>query len=236
VAPRGVTTSSDGKTIYIADPSGGADGKGVIYSMPSGGDMPVALDATAGLHPTALDIDEDGSSDVLYFTGTDAGGSPAVFKLVIGSAGPPTTLASGAPLAMPDGIAVATDGTAYVSDAQAGMKLPGQVLKVAGGKATVFGPEFKPGTPAGIAITLDDSKLLVSSVDPASGTSQVVAVQTKDAVSSTFNDVIKANSVSGGIHRARVRDIYAWAGKTTVYSIKVTPLRYDGSTPGGPSN
>lgn len=232
VEPRGISTSGDGKTLYVADPAGGTDGKGVIWTMPAAGDTPMPLSGTAGLHPSALDLTENGAAEDVYFTGQDANGDGAVF-LVSAKGGMPTTLLAGAPLAKPDGIAIATDSTVYVSDAQAGMKQPGQVFKVKDGMATSTGPELTPGSPAGIAVTLDDAKLLVSSLNPAASTSQVTVVQTKDGSSSIFNDVIKANSVSGGVHRARFKETYAWAGKTSVYSIKIKTILSDSSTPGG---
>lgn len=232
VEPRGISTSADGKTIYVADPAGGSDGKGVIWTMPSSGDTPVPLSGTAGTRPTALDLTENGTADDVYFTGQTAEGYGAVF-MVPAKGGTPTTLFAGAPLEKPDGIAIATDWSVYVSDAQAGTDQPGRAFKVTSGSAKPLGPEFTPGTPAGLAVTLDDAKLLVSSLNPAAGTSQVVVVQTKDASSSVFNDVIKANEVSGGIHRARFKETYAWAGYKTVYSIKLRTILADGSTPGG---
>jgi len=45
--------------------------------------------------------------------------------------------------------------------------------------------------------------------------------------------VIKENSVSGGLHRARYKDVYAWAGRTQVYFIKIRTILSDSSTPGG---
>lgn len=229
VEPRGISTSADGKTLYIADPAAGTDGKGVIFTMPAAGDTPAPLAGTSGTRPTAIDVHDD-----LYFTG-ESNGEPAVFQLPT-SATTPTTLTVGAPLAKPDGLAISTDGTVYVSDGQAGMSLAGQVFRIVGGKAVTVGPEFKPGSPAGLAVTLDDQKLLVSSLDPKAGTSQVVILQTKDGSSSVYNDVIKANSVSGGVHRARFKETYAWAGYTQVYTIRLKTIKLDGSTPGGPAN
>ena len=77
--------------------------------------------------------------------------------------------------------AVGPDDTVYVSDAQGGMSLPGQVFAVKAGKATKLSPELMPGSPAGIAVTVDGSRLLVSSLGPTAGTSQVEVILTSNA-------------------------------------------------------
>jgi DNA-binding beta-propeller fold protein YncE len=232
VDPHGISISSDGKTLYVADRTGGANMGGVIFSLPTAGDTPVPVAGSEGTHPSALDLAEVGSSDDIYFTGEDTNGDPAIFKLAA-AGGTAEVLAKGAPLAKPDGITVATDKTVYVADKQAGMAEPGQVFKLVSGKATTFGPELTPGDPTGIAVTLDDAKLLVSALDPATGTSEVDIIEVKNASASTFNDVIKSNTFSGGLHRARFKDVYAWAGKTIVYKIGITKILADSSTPGG---
>lgn len=232
VNPRGISTSSDGKTLYVADTGFGTSGKGAILSLPSSGDTPVVVSGSDGLAPTALDLIEDGAGDDIYFTGADANGVPGVYRLAA-KGGNVTTLAQGAPLMKPDGIAVATDLTVYVSDSQAGLDQPGELFVIKTGKPAKLGPEFKPGSPAGLAITLDDGKVLASSIDADTGTSQVTIVQTKDGTSGVFNDVIKTNKVSGGVHRARFKELYAWAGFNKVYGIKIKTIQADSSTPGG---
>ncbi|MFT3769386.1 MAG: hypothetical protein QM820_28445 [Minicystis sp.] len=230
--PRSISISSDGQTLYVADPAGGTDGKGVIWTLPSSGDTPVPLSGTAGLKPAALEVYDDGPTDTVYFAGSNANDEPAIFSLSA-KGGMPDTLAAGLPLVQPDGIAVATDGHVYIADAEAGTKQPGQAFKLVEGKPTKVGPEFTPGSPTGIAVTLDDAKLLVSSLDAASGTSQVTIVQTADGSASVFNDVIKQNNVSGGVHRARFKEAYAWAGYNKVYGIRIKTILADSSTPGG---
>jgi hypothetical protein len=38
------------------------------------------------------------------------------------------------------------------------------------------------------------------------------------------------------VHRAYFSNDFAWAGFTSVYSIGVKRVQFEGSTPGGPSN
>jgi sugar lactone lactonase YvrE len=234
VDPHGISISSSGQTLFIADRAAGSNGGGAIFSMPTAGDTPVVVSGSEGTHPSALDLSEIGNSDDIYFTGT-SNGDPAVYKLAA-EGGTAEVLAKGAPLAMPDGVAVASNQTVYIADKQAGMTLAGQVFKLSGGSLAKLGPELAPGDPTGIAITLDDTKVLVSSLDPKAGTSQVTIELPETNMSSTFNDVIKANKVSGGLHRARLRETYAWAGYKQVYTVKLKTINADSSTPGGVGN
>lgn len=231
IDPRGISTSSDGKTLYIADPAAGSDGKGGILSMPSSGDIPVVVKGSEGTRPNALDVMQMGMSDEIYFTGADSMGEPAVHKLAAGG-GTAETILAGAPLLKPGGIAVATDGTLYVTDSQAGMGEPGRLFKVTNGKVASLGPDLTPGDPPGVVVTLDDAKVLVSSLSMMS-TSEVTIINSTSGTATTFNDVIGSNTVSGGIHRARYKDSYAWAGRTQVYSIRIHTVLADSSTPGG---
>lgn len=55
----------------------------------------------------------------------------------------------------------------------------------------------------GIALTLDESKLLISSLKRGTGTAQVLIVDIATGATSTFDDVIGVNDHAGGLHRAR---------------------------------
>ena len=76
--------------------------------------------------------------------------------------------------------------------------------------------------PAGVALTLDDTTLLVSGLD-AHGHSQVYLIATGTGAIATFaGGGIGDNTGSGGVHRAVDRSIFGWAGRSgggTVYSI-----------------
>jgi hypothetical protein len=232
VDPRGIAVSPDGTTLYVADRGAGMGKDGAIFKMPATGDTPAAVPGTEGSHPTALDIFEQGTQVSIDFTGTDSMGNPEVLEIPI-DGGKASVLFAGAPLAEPNGIAVSSMHQVYVSDVKAGDGGKGQVFTVGGGKAVKLGPTFTAGDPTGIALTLDESKLLVSSLNDKDGSSQVLILDLVANASSVFNDVIKQNNVSGGVHRARNKDIYAWAGHTSVYSIKLRVIYADSSTPGG---
>jgi sugar lactone lactonase YvrE len=232
VDPHGISISSDGKTLYVADRTAGKNGGGAIFAMPTWGDTPAAVAGSEGTHPGALDLAERGSSDDIYFTGAASNGDPAVFKLGA-EGGAAQVLASGAPFAKPDGITVGTDLTIYVADAQAGEVETGQVFKLAAGAVTRLGGEFSPGDTGGIAVMLASERLLVSSLDPSAGTSQAAILSTRFGTGTTFTDVIKENEVSRGIHRARFKDVYTFTGHHAVYRLRMKPIGGDSSTPGG---
>ena len=69
------------------------------------------------------------------------------------------------------------------------------------------------GAPAGMALTQDESTLLVSSL-AADGTSQVLIVDLATGATSTFNGTIGASHASGGLHRAQNNNTFAWCGVT----------------------
>jgi len=156
VDPHGISISSNGKTLFIADRAAGTSGGGAILTMPVAGDTPVILAGSEGTHPSALDLIDLGTADDIYFTG-DASGSPAVYKLPA-EGGTAQVLTKGAPLARPDGVASPSTAPCSSRISQAGMKQPGQVFKLSGDKAIAFGPELDPANPSGIAVTLDDAK------------------------------------------------------------------------------
>ncbi|MFO0758039.1 MAG: hypothetical protein U0359_16200 [Byssovorax sp.] len=233
VDPHGLSIGAAGDTLFVADP--GADKGGVIFQIPTNGDTPVAVEGTLGLHPTALDLIDEVAGEALYFTGADRAGEPAIFK-VPAAGGALSELAHGAPLVRPDGISVTTKQTVFVADKEAGQGEAGQVFQLQDGKLSICGPEFLPGGVGGLSVTLDEKRALVSSLDPQKGTSQVIILDTAAHTAAAFSDVIKESTEAGGMHRARYRNVYAWAGKRAVYSVKIkVPLR-DSSTIGGPGD
>ena len=120
----------------------------------------------------------------------------------------------GAPLNTPDGIAVAPDGTVYVSDrASAGADM-GQVFKIAGGKISALVQSVRTGNPAGIALTKDGTVLLVSAMQADGKSDQVLVVNTATGESNSVTDVVGQNDAAGGVHRAYNSNLFSWADRT----------------------
>ncbi len=226
VAPRGIVVSSDGGTLYVADPN--ASGGGAVFAIPAGGSSATAVSGTQGTKPRALDLVKEGASDVLYVAGVDPQNGRAGVWRVPAAGGSRTSVMTGSPLAFADGVAVASNGTVYVAGRTGNSASSAVVLQVdrRGHKPIVRNVTL--GAPAGIALTKDESTLLVSSL-AADGTSQVLIVDLASGSTSTFNGTIGAGRSSGGLHRAQSNNTFAWCGVTvgnggqgTVFRVTLT--------------
>jgi hypothetical protein len=119
----------------------------------------------------------------------------------------------------PSGLALAGDGALYAAAGD-------QVLLLGEEGATAIAEGVRLGEPAGIALTPDDSTLMVSSVSE-EGHSQVLLIDRQTLAQSTFDEVIGENTGSGGLHRAQDNAaVYGWAGyssegTTTVYRVQL---------------
>ena len=118
-------------------------------------------------------------------------------------------LLAGAPLRAPDGVAISKTGAIYVTDHSGASG--GRALRIDGTSVTTVADHILLGHPGGIALTLDESKLLISSLKRGAGTAQVLIVDTASGATSTFDDVIGANHHAGGLHRARAAVPFGWA-------------------------
>lgn len=169
-----------------------------------------AVDWIAGADDLAargLDLVRGDTGDLLVFTGRAPGGTPAVFELGLDGTGLVTRAGFPADADL-DGVARTADGALFVADRR------GSIWHVVDGDApTEVLTDITLGEPAGIALTLDDSTLLVSSL-AVDGSSQVVLLDTATFATSIFADVIGANRASGGVHRALDADLFAWCGAT----------------------
>lgn len=197
---RSLDISSDGSFLVVAD----------------GGIERIALDGTRTRLPgtddhgaRGVDLVRAGSSDLVFFTGVDPEtGAAAIYSADL-AGGPIEVVATGFADAQLDALVRARDGTFYASDRRGRVwraspnSPPEQVLSNVG-----------LGDPAGVALTADESTLLVSSVST-SGTSQLVLLDTADLSITLVSDGIGANTESGGIHRAESGDTFAWVGIAT---------------------
>ncbi|MGC4092829.1 MAG: hypothetical protein QM756_34085 [Polyangiaceae bacterium] len=164
--PLDIAISVDEKTLYIADPAGGSEGGGAVFTLPIAGGEPA--EALSGYAPRAVSVSE---SDAVYFSGKAPDtGEVGVFSLAAGAA---TPLFVGAPLVDPSGIAVQRDGSVLVADTRAfdadpALSNEASIVRIAGGRATTLASGFATGYPAGIALTRDESTLIVSGEGPES--------------------------------------------------------------------
>jgi sugar lactone lactonase YvrE len=211
VAPHGLTISTDGQTLYVADSA--ADGNG-IYILSIDGNTRALLTNTAGTSPRVPAIVSENGQDQLYFSGV-ADGQPAVFKM--GTAGGEATVAEpeivfqGDPLINPSGVAVAQDGTVYVIDP--GTSGVGSVYRIRDGAAEAIAENVHADPDiAGATLTLDESALLVSHLHPQENTAQVLIINLATLEQAIFNKGIAGNPGAGGVHRAHLTGDLAWCG------------------------
>ena len=231
-SPFGITISDDGNTLFIADSS--ADGSapdtegaersdGRVFAMSAGGGSPTALAGTEGITPAG--IEASGAS--LYVTGRGKDGLAGLFKTGIGG-GAVSAVAVGGVFSDPGGVAVTRDGIAYVVDtgSATGSQSLASVIKVTpDGKTEVVLEGLTVGHPAGIALVLDESAILVSGLDNAEGTDRVFRVQLGDKSVTRLSTTIGEFYESAGLHRARNTEVFAWADSHanthgTVYVLK----------------
>lgn len=213
-APVNLTVSSDGSTLFVVDTSAddGMEHQGRIFSLSTAGGAPSAVTGADGTQPAGIDLVKDGGSDVLYFTGRDpSDGTPAIFRMSATGANRATVLKGGL-LRQPSALAVNKSGVVFVTDGSA-TRSPnaGAILKIENGVASMFAGGLRLGFPSGIALVQDESAILVSALDPMSGGAIVYRYDAASKQKATFNTGIAQNTESGGLHRARNADIYAWA-------------------------
>jgi sugar lactone lactonase YvrE len=227
MSPFGITISDDGQTLFIADSSADGDeaaerSDGRVFSMSVNGGSPTALAGTEGITPAG--IEASGAS--LYVTGRKDG-LPGLYKTGIGG-GAVSAVAVGGPFSDPGGVAVARDGVAYVIDTGSainGQSLASVVKVTPDGKTEVILDGLSVGHPAGIALVLDESAILVSGLDNAEGTDRVYRVQLGDRSVTRLSTTIGEIYESAGLHRARNVEVFAWADSHannhgTVYVLK----------------
>lgn len=200
--PEGLAVSNDGRRIYVADTRAGH----ILVVAVSGAKAHV-LRGTAGSSPRGLEIQTRAGKDYVVYTGKARDGKAAVLRIRTTGAAKPTVVVKGAPLSDPDGVAIAKTGAIFVTDHGRG----GRALRIAGSTVSTVAGSIRLGDPAGIALTLDETHLLVSSLDKAKGTAQVVIVDLATGATSTFDDVIGVNKSAGGLHRARAAVPMGWA-------------------------
>ena len=227
VNPFDIDASFDGKTLYVADVAGGAEGRGAILSLSTGGGEPTEL--VSGFAPRGLTLASD---DRIYFTGIDeATGEPGLFLLAGASV---SKVFAGAPFVDPSGIAVRKDGSVLVSDtrlsdgASGGTKTLSKeagIVLVKDGQASIFATGFVTGFPAGIALTTDEKALIISGQGPdRSDTVYIVDVANPTAPPTVVTDKFSAyQDSSAGLKRAHDSNTFIWASLAanggTVYQI-----------------
>jgi DNA-binding beta-propeller fold protein YncE len=225
-APWGLSISTDGQSLYVADLGGENTGDGnAVFALPVSGGTPVRMEMTVGTRPNVPEVVSEQGVDMLYYSGFDPSDQqPAIFKLNPAQSEAATVVFKGAPLAWPSGIAVTKAGVVYVMDLAASGNDLGAVYRVQNGKAETLVDQIRTsGRIAGAALTLDESILLVSNLHKEQGTAQVLAVTLSTGAVSVINKGIATNTGAGGVHRAHRVNRFSWADITPTLPIRPRP-------------
>lgn len=222
VSPRGIDLSTDGTRLYVADPDL-MDGQGGMVMVVLETLAVAVVSGTEGTTPRALDVVPGAVGDVVYFVGKVAGSDDAAILKIPAEGGTATTVISGNGLVTPDGVAADSSGVLYIVDRDKAGPGLGQLLRYSG-QLEILVSDILPGEPAGVAVTTDNSTVVVSAMDRQMGTDEVLLVSTEDKSVHHFTQVVGENTAAGGVHRAPNRDVFAWAdsaagGRGMVYRI-----------------
>ncbi len=229
VSPFGISITDDGKTLLIADSGyeSATDELGAVFSMGVGGGAPSVLGGTQGTSPRGVEV----RGDSLYYTGSILRGVKlvaAVYKMPVGG-GTATALATGEPMREPAGIAVTKAGDVFVLDAAGASTRHGSVFKIAGGAPTELAHDIVVGFPSGLALSADESMVVVSALEESLGTDAVYTFPVAGGARALLGDAVQKTigkfTESSGLHRARNTGVFAWADgqankSGTVYVLK----------------
>jgi DNA-binding beta-propeller fold protein YncE len=227
-SPVNISISLDGQMLYVADTASGDKGRGAVLSLAANGGTPAVLPGTEDYSPAGLAIAELKGAEYLFFTGRHPdSGEAGVFR-IDPAGGVADTVASGGPLSDPSGVVVSAGGDAYVVEANTEAS-SARVLRVRDGMVEGFVEDIGVGFPAGIALTKDDSTLLISGLDPMTRRDVVYIVDVASGKLSKLTKTVGEFSEPAGLHRAHEANVLAWADSQaesygTVYTIKLDPI------------
>jgi DNA-binding beta-propeller fold protein YncE len=210
VAPRGLTISHDGQTLYVADNGDeqGTGGNG-IYALSVAGGALTLIEKTKGSRPQVADLVTENGAEMLYYSGYD-NGHPAIIKVNLTKDEAARVIFNGMPLVAPSGLAVTKEGVVYVVDIGAAA-----VFRIKDSKAEKLADNLRLSPDiAGAALTLDESALLVSNLQVDKGTAQVLLINVTTGKLAVINKGIVNNLGAGGVHRAYQLNQFSWADYT----------------------
>jgi hypothetical protein len=194
VVPVGVAVAAD-SSLFIADTAGGSSDSGAIFHIVAGKASTVV--GTEDTSPAAIAI----QGATVYFVGMPAEGSATLWSMPVDGSATPKVLVAGLPLTGPAGLAVSPNGDVYVAD-------DNHIVKVVGAAATTLAGTYTFGFPAGMAVSLDGTGLLVSVLS--AGHSAVLRVDLTTFAATPFVPGLEALAEPAGLHRAGNATIYAW--------------------------
>ncbi|MEZ4674164.1 MAG: hypothetical protein R2932_07985 [Caldilineaceae bacterium] len=219
--PQGVDISSDDSILYVADAEAQQ-----LFAVRLADSSLQPVPGSEGTIPRGVEVVQEAAVEMIYFSGVDpADGQPAIMKIAT-TGSDLTVIAKGAPLVDPVGIAATDDGTLYVVDRSASGGGLGSVFEIQDGVVSTLAGNVRTGQFPGIALTHDESALLVSTLAQETDSAQVLVIVLASGEQLIVNKVIAANKGAGGLHRAQLGNTFAWAdspnqGKGRVYRVRL---------------
>jgi hypothetical protein len=203
-SPFAITTSSDGKSVYVADIGASIDEEndgGRIFVMPAEGGTPSPVAGADRLEMRSMTLGKDRGGDMLYVVGRGDRG-PGVYRLPA-AGGNPEAVMAGEGFVDPVGVAVSDQGVVYALDT--GLE-PGTgiILRANNGRPEVVAAVENVGFPAGITTSSDGSAIIISTKGAAVRHDLATGEQAK------FDKGISDFIEPAGLHRAVGSEVYAW--------------------------
>lgn len=231
-SPFGIAVATDGSEIYVADAASSSgpndeDDAGQIFVVANDGGTPAPLSGTAGFKPISLEVFFDGESDQIYFSGRNATGA-GIFT-VSAKGGTVSPVVVGDPFHDPSGVVVAKNGDVYAIDTNTlgGGLSTVQLIKAGQTTAVEFAKDLHVGFPAGIALSLDETKLFLSGFDDPNLKSALIQIDiatgTKSLITSDGDTNIALFEEAAGLHRAKNKDAFAWADSKAKPGAQMSP-------------
>jgi hypothetical protein len=203
-SPFSITTSSDGKNVYVADLGASIDEEndgGRIWVLPAEGGTPSPVAGADKLEVRSITLGKDKGGDTLYVVGKGAQG-PGVYRLSA-AGGTAEAMAAGEAFVDPVGVAVSDRGDVYALDT--GIEQgTGTILRVTNGNAEAVAQVENVGFPAGITVAGDGSAIIISTKGAAVRHDLATGEQAK------FDKGISDFIEPAGLHRAVGSEVYAW--------------------------
>jgi hypothetical protein len=207
------------QNLLVADSGWGLDGAGALLRISAdSGEVTPLLE---GYRPVSVTVGRRGAHDGgIYFSGrSPESGAPGVFRLAGDSV---EVVYEGEPLVEPSGIALLDDGRVIVGETSLEGGSEAALVMLDGGSASVVARRLRSGYPFGIALTPDQSSIIVSAVDRDTWNDGVYTVPVAGGAVTQVAEFEEQMS-SAGLKEADRAGTYAWASSSqnggTVYTV-----------------
>lgn len=220
VSPFDIDVADDGNLV-VADSSFGTEAGGALVgvSLESG---ELSTLGAEGYHPVSVTVGREGAHEgSSYFSGRNPEtGEPGVYRLT--AEGSVESLYEGEPLVEPSGIALLEDGRVIVGESSLNGGTEAALIALDGGSASLLVRGLRSSWPFGIALTPDESAVIVSAQDPHSYNDSVYTVPVAGGAPAKAAEFVEEMS-SGGLKQGREAGTYAWASTSkdggTVFTV-----------------